>query len=173
MMKKNLKIKKNEKSFKNYQKIISHIDHSNLSFKIDSEERLEFLLKSINQFVIQRIEALQSDDCLTYFLQNIKRYKILLCIMDTYTNSGPTYKEEVIKKLRIYSYKTISNILDDCLERGYIKYVNTPFLNNSKKKIKKFSPTSTLIINYINWILQHVGTLNRSLNLNRSLKVIK
>jgi len=162
-MKKSLKIKKNEKSLKDYQKIISLIDHSNVNFKIDSEEKLDFLLKSINQFEIQRIEALQSDDCLTYFLQNMKRYRILLYIMDTYTNSGPTYKEEVIKKLRIYSYKTISNILDDCLERGYIKYVNTSFSNNSKKKIKKFSPTYTLITNYTNWILQHVGTLNRTL----------
>ena len=162
MIKKNLKIKRNERPFKNYQKIKNYIDHSNLSFKIDSEEKLDFLLKSINQFMIQRLEALQSDECLTYFLQNMKRYKILLCIMESY-NSGPTYKEEIIKKLRIYSYKTISNILDDCLARGYIKYVNTSFSNNSKKKIKKFRPTSILITNYINWTLQHVGNINRTL----------
>ena len=45
MIKKNLKIKKNERSFKNYQKIVSLIDHSSLNFKIDSEEKLDFLLK--------------------------------------------------------------------------------------------------------------------------------
>ena len=163
MIKKNVKTKKNEKSFRDYQKIRNFIDHSNLNFKIDSEEKLIFLLKSINQFVIQRMEALQSDECLTYFLQNMKRYKILLCIMDNYSNSGTTYKEEIVKKLRIYSYKTISNILDDCLERGYIKYTNTSFSNNSKRKIKKFRPTSILITNYINWILQHVGNLNKTL----------
>ena len=31
------------------------------------------------------------------------------------------------------------------------------------KKLKKFRPTSTLISNYINWTLQTVGDLNKSL----------
>ena len=69
MIKKNTKIKKTEKSFKNYQKINNGIDHSNLSFKIDTEKKLDLLLRSINQFMVQRLEALQSDECLTYFLQ--------------------------------------------------------------------------------------------------------
>ena len=29
--------------------------------------------------------------------------------------------------------------------------------------IKKFRPTSILITNYINWTLQHVGNLNKTL----------
>ena len=113
--------------------------------------------------MVQRLEAVQSDDCLTYFLQNMKRYKIMTSIMEAYSiNSGTTYKEEIIKKLRVYSYKTISSIIDDCIERGYIKYVNYPS-NNSQRKIKKFRPTSALITNYINWTLQHVGNLNQTL----------
>ena len=163
MIKKNTKIKKTEKSFKNYQKINNGIDHSNLSFKIDTEKKLDLLLRSINQFMVQRLEALQSDECLTYFLQNMKRYKIMISIMESFTiNSGQTYKEEIIKKLRIYSYKTISSIIDDCLARGYIKYVSNSS-SNSKKKIKKFRPTSILVTNYINWTLQHVGNLNKTL----------
>ena len=84
--------------------------------------------------------------------------------MEIYSiNSAPTYKEEIIKKLRVYSYKTISNIIDDCLSRGYIKYINNYSTNNTGKKIKKFRPTSILITNYINWTLQHVGILNHEL----------
>lgn len=163
MIKKSTKIKRNERSFKNYIKIKNSIDQKNLNFKIDSEEKLDLLIRSINKFMVQRLEAVQSDECLTYFLQNMKRYKIMTCIMEAYAiNSGATYKEEIIKKLRIYSYKTISSIIDDCIERGYIKYVSYPS-SGSQKKIKKFRPTSTLITNYINWTLQHVGNLNQTL----------
>tara|TARA_B100000965_G_C19414899_1_gene679432 strand:- start:169 stop:672 length:504 start_codon:yes stop_codon:yes gene_type:complete len=163
MIRKNSKLKKNERSLRNFLKIKNSIDQKNLNFRIDSEEKLDLLIKSINKFMIERLEAVQSDDCLTYFLQNMKRYKIMTSIMEAYsTNSGTTYKEEIIKKLRIYSYKTISSIIDDSIERGYIKYVNYPS-NNSQRKIKKFRPTSTLITNYINWTLQHVGNLNQTL----------
>ena len=164
MLKKNIKIKKTERSQKTYLKIKNNIQNANLKLKIDSEEKLDLLLKCINRFMVERIEATKSDECLSYFLQNMKRYKIMTSIMEIYSiNSTPTYKEEIIKKLRIYSYKTISNIIDDCLSRGYIKYINNHSTNNRGKKIKKFLPSSILITNYINWTLQHVGKLNLEL----------
>ena len=160
MIKKNTRINKKEIFFKDYLKVKNKINLQNLNFKIDSEKKLVFLFKSINKFMIQRLECVKHDECLTYFLQNMKRYKVMTSIMESYLiNSGSTYKEEIIKKLSIYSYKTISNIIDDSLERGYIKYVSS----SPRKKTKKFRPTSTLISNYINWTLQTVGDLNKSL----------
>ena len=160
MIKKNTKINKKEIFFKDYLKVKNKINLQNLNFKIDSEKKLVFLFKSINKFMIQRLECVKHDECLTYFLQNMKRYKVMTSIMDSYlTNSGSTYKEEITKKLNIYSYKTVSSIIDDSLERGYIKYVSS----STHNKTKKFRPTSTLISNYINWTLQTVGDLNKSL----------
>ena len=160
MIKKNTRINKKEIFFKDYLKVKNKINLQNLNFKIDSEKKLVFLFKSINKFMIQRLECVKHDECLTYFLQNMKRYKVMTSIMESYLiNSGSTYKEEIIKKLNIYSYKTISNIIDDSLERGFIKYVSS----SPRKKTKKFRPTSTLISNYINWTLHTVGSLNKSL----------
>ena len=160
MIKKNMKTKKKEILFKDYLKVKSKIDYQNLNFKLDSEKKLIFLLKSINKFMIHRLECIKGDECLTYFLQNMKRYKVMTSIMESYLiNSGSTYKEEIIKKLSIYSYKTISSIIDDSLERGYIKYVNS----SPRRKTKKFRPTSTLISNYINWTLHTVDDLNKAL----------
>ena len=160
MIKKTPKAKNKEILFKDYLKIKNKINHHNLNFKIDSEKKLIFLFKSINKFVIHRLECIQGDECLTYYLQNMKRYKVMTSIMESYLiNSGSTYKEEIIKKLSIYSYKTISSIIDDSLDRGYIKYVS----NSPLKKTKKFRPTSTLISNYINWTLHTVADLNKAL----------
>ena len=90
-----------------------------------------------------------------------KRYRILVAVMDEYSvNANATYKEKITKKLPVYSYKTISGIIDDAISRGYFKYINQPNKAN-KEKIKKFRPTTTLISNYINWTLLHIANINK------------
>ena len=43
--------------------------------------------------MIQRLESVKDDECLNYFLQNMKRYKVMTSIMESYLiNSGSTYK---------------------------------------------------------------------------------
>jgi len=162
--KKTTKIEKSLRSNKNYLKIINSIDQENLSFKLDSEEKLSALLYNINKFMVKRLEAYKVDECLTFFFQNMKRYRILTSIMESYSvNANSTYKEEIIKKLRVYSYKTISSIIDDALEKGYIKYIIQDQNQKERKKIKRFRPTSALVSNYLNWTMQHVRNLNKAL----------
>ena len=162
--KNNTEIKKSLRSSKNYLKIINNIDQQNLNFKLDSEEKLNSLLCNVNKFMVKRLEAHKNDECLIFFLQNMKRYRILTSIMESYSNNAnSTYKEEIIKQLRVYSYKTISSIIDDALEKGYIKYININVKENSEKKTKRFRPTSTLVSNYPNWTIQHVGNFNKAL----------
>ena len=162
--KNNTEVKKSLRSNKNYLKIINNIDQQNLNFKLDSEEKLNSLLCNVNKFMVKRLEAHQNDECLIFFLQNMKRYRILTSIMESYSiNANSTYKEEIIKKLRVYSYKTISSIIDDALEKGYIKYIVQDQNKKEKKKIKRFRPTSTLVSNYLNWTMQHVRNLNKAL----------
>ena len=162
--KNNTEIKKSLRSSKNYLKIINNIDQQNLNFKLDSEEKLNSLLCNVNKFMVKRLEAHKNDECLIFFLQNMKRYRILTSIMESYSNNAnSTYKEEIIKQLRVYSYKTISSIIDDALEKGYIKYININVKENSEKKTKRFRPTSTLVSNYLNWTIQHVGNFNKAL----------
>ena len=159
-----LNIKKSLRTNKNYLKIINKIDHEKLNFKLDSEEKLSKLLFNVNKFMVKRLEASNIDECLTFFLQNMKRYRILTSVMESYSdNANSTYKEEIIKKLRVYSYKTISNIIDDALEKGYIKYINHDIGNTEKKKIKRFRPTTTLVSNYLNWTITNVANFNNGI----------
>ena len=161
MIKKNIsKSRQSLRSNKNYLKIIKKIDLSNIKFRFDSEEKLDLLIAGVNEFMVQRIESESKDESISYFIQNMKRYRILVAVMDEYSvNANATYKEQIIRKLRVYSYKTISNIIDDAISRGYFKYINRPSKAN-KEKIKKFRPTTTLVSNYINWTLVHVTNIN-------------
>ena len=168
MIKKNIsKSRHSQRSNKNYHKIIKKIDLSNIKFKFDSEEKLDLLITGVNEFMVKRIESESKDEYISYFIQNMKRYRILVAVMDEYSvNANATYKEQIIKKLRIYSYKTISNIIDDAISRGYFKYINRPNKNN-KEKIKKFRPTTTLVSIYVNWTLEHIANINKFM---RSIK---
>ena len=165
-----IKTKKKEKSkrtHKNYLKIVKDIDSDNIKFKLDSEEKLDLLITGVNKFMIQRLEAYKIHECLVYFIQNMKRYRILTAVMNEYSvSANASYKELIVKKLRVYSYKTISNIIDDALDRGYFKYINGSN-KIQKEKIKKFRPTCNLVSNYVNWTLQNVS------NINKFLKKIK
>ena len=168
MIKKNIiKSKQTQRSYKNYIKIIKKIDLKNIKFKFNSEEKLDLLITGVNEFMVKRLEFEAKDESISYFVQNMKRYRILVSVMDEYSvNANATYKEQIIKKLRVYSYKTISSIIDDAISRGYFKYINPPNKSN-KEKIKKFRPTTTLVSNYVNWTLLHVT------NINKFLKAIK
>ena len=163
MIKKNIfKPSQSQRSHKNYFKIIKKIDLNNIKFTFNSEEKLDLLIAAVNEFMVQRIETSSKDESISYFLQNMKRYRILVAVMDCYSiNSNATYKEQIIKKLRIYSYKTISSIIDDAISRGYFKYINRPNKTN-KEKIKKFRPTTSLVSNYVNWTLVHVKNIKFS-----------
>ena len=157
-------LKKNLRTTKNYLKIINNINQESLNFKLDSEEKLSALLFNVNEFMVKRLEANKLDECLTFFIQNMKRYRVLTCIMETYSdNANSIYKEEIVKKLRVYSYKTISSIIDDALEKGYIKYINRNISDNGERKIKRFRPTSTLVSNYLNWTIINVANFNKAM----------
>ena len=157
-------LKKNLRTTKNYLKIINNVNQESLNFKLDSEEKLSALLFNVNEFMVKRLEANKLDECLTFFIQNMKRYRVLTCIMEAYSdNANSIYKEEIIKKLRVYSYKTISSIIDDALEKGYIKYINRNISDNGERKIKRFRPTSTLVSNYLNWTIINVANFNKAM----------
>ena len=161
------KKEKSQRTYKNYIKIKKKIDLTNIKFNLDSEEKLDLLITGVNQFMVQRLESEKIHESIIYFIQNMKRYRILVSVMQEYSfNANATYKEHIVKKLRVYSYKTISNIIDDAISRGYFKYVNR-LNNNGKEKIKKFRPTSSLVSNYVNWTLQNVSNMNKFLKMTK------
>ena len=133
-----IKTRKSERSYKDYLKIIKKINQNNLNFKIDSEEKLNLIISGVNEFMVKRIDSFTINDCLSYFTQNMKRYRVMVMVMNEYSvKANATYKEHIAKKLTHYSYKTISNIIDETIEKGYFKYVSNPN-KMVKKKLKNF-----------------------------------
>ncbi|MDB3942039.1 hypothetical protein N9366_00330 [Candidatus Pelagibacter sp.] len=162
-----IKINKNQRSHKNYLKIIKKINHKNIKFKIDSEEKLNLIIVGVNEFMVRRIDSYSINEIINYFTQNMKRYRVLVMVMNEYSiKAKATYKEQIAKKLTLYSYKTVSNIIDETIDKGYFKYVRSPN-KNDKKKIKSFRPSSALVSSYINWTLENVAAIDKFLKITK------
>ena len=135
-----------------YRKIIEKIDIKSSKIKLNDPEELDHLICNINKFLTKRLEHRGGSESLKWFLKTIKKYKVLLSIMNFYVENKSTYKEEIIKHLNIYSYKTISQIVDDALEKKYIVYKK----DTNDNKTKFIEPSIELLTEYINWNLKHI-----------------
>ena len=143
-----------------YKKIVQEIDTKNLNVKLDSPESLEHLVCNINKFLTKRLEDRGGSEALKWFLKTMKKYKVLLTIMHFYVQNKSTYKEEIIKNLNKYSYKTISQIVDEALEKKFIIYKKG---NQYDNKTKLIAPSVDLLISYINWNNKHISNYSNAI----------
>jgi len=141
-----------------YKLILKKIDSSNLNLELDSPEKLKQLLININKFLSKRLEDLEGEDCLKWFLKTMKKYQLLLTIMNLYSKNSSTYKEELIKKLNKYSHKTILHIIDEALLKKYIVYKKG---NDNKKKL--IEPSIELLTAYMNWNIKHISNYSNAI----------
>ena len=144
-----------------YKKIIEKIDNKKSNVKLDNPEVLDHLICNINKFLTKRLEHRGGSESLRWFLKTIKKYKVLLTIMNFYAENKSTYKEEIIKNLNKYSYKTISQIVDDALEKNYIIYKKGTKYDN---KTKLIVPSVELLTEYINWNLKHISNYSNAIS---------
>ena len=146
--------------FDRYSKVIKEINSENLNLKLDSPEKLNNLLCNINKFVTKRLEDSGGADCMQWFLITMKKYKVLLSVMSLYSQNSSTYKEEIIKKLNKYTYKTISQIVDEALMKKYLIYQK--HINGNDNKTKLIVPSVELLSAYINWNLKHISNYSNA-----------
>ena len=137
-----------------YRKIVEKLDTKNSNVKFNNPEVLDHVICNINKFLTKRLEHRGGSESLRWFLRTMKKYKVLLTIMNFYVEKKSTYKEEIIKNLNNYSYKTISQIIDDALKKKYIIYKKG---NKYDNKTKLIEPSVELLTEYINWNLKHVA----------------
>lgn len=165
-MKKNIKKSipaiNNARSNKTFVKIRNNIEVDNRQIKLEYPENLNALICNVNKYMLKRIQTNENEESIAWWLISMKRYRVLISIMNAYCqNEFSTYKESIIKDLRIYSYKTISNIIDEALEKKQLKYIKN--MASDEKKIKRFIPSSHLVTSYLNWNIRNIKNYNNAI----------
>ena len=142
--------------------IINSINLEKLPFKIAAKDIFNFThelnlnLKKIFNFEKKSIK---------WCFSSQKKIKVFLIIFDANENIKSIYKEEIAKKLPEYSYKTVAQIVDEGIAKGF--FVNLKSSDESKiddKKIHNIRPSEELVADFINWNIDAICILKEFYN---------
>ena len=142
--------------------IINSINLKKLPFKIEAKDIFNFThelnsnLKKIFNFEKKTIK---------WCFSSQKKIKVFLIIFDANENIKSIYKEEIAKKLPEYSYKTVAQIVDEGMAKGF--FINLKSSDKSKiydKKIHNIRPSEELVADFINWNIDAICILKEFYN---------
>ena len=83
-------------------------------------------------------------------LSTIKRFKVFLLIFEANELGFEIYKESISSKLPEYSYKTIAQIIDEGLEKGFFIKMPARIQKKHDLKIRNIRPSEDLTVEFIN-----------------------
>ena len=93
----------------------------------------------------------------------IKRFKVFLLIFEANEIGNEIYKELLSTKLPEYSYKTIAQIVDEGLEKGFFIKLPPRIREKHDLKIRNIRPSEDLTVEFINANIDMISSLMKFL----------
>ena len=142
--------------------IIDSINLEKLPFKIAAKDIFNFTYElSLNLKKIFNFEKKTIKWCFS----SQKKIKVFLIIFDANENIKSIYKEEIAKKLPEYSYKTVAQIVDEGIAKGFFINLKSSDINKiDDKKIHNIRPSEELVADFINWNIDAICILKEFYN---------
>ena len=148
------------------KRILSKIDLNKLPFKI-----LPNNFFKIYEKMFQNIKPLfkykEGEYALKWCLSTNKRMRVFLIIFEANEEGYEVYKESVSNKLPEFSYKTVAQIIDDGIKKGYYINLSPRTIISTDKKIRNIRPSEELVVQFINWSIDLINNLT---NFQKKLK---
>ena len=147
----------NEQDKKRTKRIISKINLKKLPFKITEEEfcsRYTEMFKELTPLFKYQV----GEYAMKWCLSTEKRMRVFLLIFEANELGNEIYKESISSKLAEYSYKTIAQIIDDGIEKGYYLKLAPRGKESTNLKIRNIRPSEDLVIEFINWNIDLIST---------------
>ena len=96
-------------------------------------------------------------------LSTIKRFKVFLLVFEANEIGNEIYKELLSTKLPEYSYKTIAQIVDEGLEKGFFIKLPPRIREKHDLKIRNIRPSEDLTVEFINANIDMISSLMKFL----------
>ena len=96
-------------------------------------------------------------------LSTIKRFKVFLLVFEANEIGNEIYKELLSSKLPEYSYKTIAQIVDEALEKGFFIKLPPRIREKHDLKIRNIRPSEDLTVEFINANIDMISSLMKFL----------
>jgi hypothetical protein len=149
-----LKLKKissyDEQNTKRTNRIISKLNLKKLPFKITEEQFCSSYTEMFKELT-PLFKYQPHEYAMKWCLSSEKRMRVFLLVFEANEFGKEIYKESISSEIPEYSYKTIAQIIDDGLKKGYFINLEPRTKISTDAKIRNIRPSEELVIEFINW----------------------
>ena len=141
------------------QRILLQVNLKKLPFKISvdnfSSRYLDMFLDLKPLFKYQKKEY-----AMKWCLSTEKKMKVFLLIFEANEQGTEIYKENISSQLPEYSYKTIAQIIDQGIAKGYFVKLAPRRCEMKDSKIRNIRPSEELVVEFMNWNIDLISTIS-------------
>ena len=139
----------NIESLKREKRILKRLNLKELPFEVSLDEFCGKYIEMISDLKESFIFGSEKPG-MQWCLSTIKRFKVFLLIFEANELGFEIYKESISSKLPEYSYKTIAQIIDEGLEKGFFIKMSARIQKKHDLKIRNIRPSEDLTVEFIN-----------------------
>ena len=157
-----LPISVNDESLKRERRILKRLNLKKLPFQTSMDE---FCGMYIGMIADLKGSFTFEDDKpgMQWCVSTIKRFKVFLLVFEANEIGDEIYKELLSVKLPGYSYKTIAQIVDEGLEKGFFIKLPPRIREKHDLKIRNIRPSEDLTVEFINANIDMISSLMKFL----------
>jgi serine/threonine protein kinase len=157
-----LPISVNDESLKREKRILKRLNLKKLPFEASMDEfcgmYIEMIADLKDSFTFE-----DDKPGMQWCVSTIKRFKVFLLIFEANEIGNEIYKELLSTKLPEYSYKTIAQIVDEGLEKGFFIKLPPRIREKHDLKIRNIRPSEDLTVEFINANIDMISSLMKFL----------
>ena len=161
-----LKLKKisshEEQNTKRTNRIISKLNLKKLPFKITEEQFCSSYTEMFKELT-PLFKYLPHEYAMKWCLSSEKKMRVFLLVFEANELGKEIYKESISSEIPEYSYKTIAQIIDDGVKKGYFIKLAPRTKISTDAKIRNIRPSEELVIEFINWNIDLLSTFSNFL----------
>ena len=158
-----LKLNKNpplsEQDTKRTKRIISKLNLKKLPFKT-TEEKFCSNYSEMFRELTPLFRYQPHEYAMKWCLSSEKRMRVFFLVFEANEFGKEIYKESISSEIPEYSYKTIAQIIDDGLKKGYFIKLAPRTKISTDAKIRNIRPSEELVIEFINWNIDLLCTFS-------------
>ena len=148
-----------EQNTKRTNRIISKLNLKKLPFKITEEQFCSSYTEMFKELTpLFRYQP--HEYAMKWCLSSEKRMRVFLLVFEANELGKEIYKESISSEIPEYSYKTIAQIIDEGLKKGYFIKLAPRTKISTDAKIRNIRPSEELVIEFINWNIDLLSTFS-------------
>ena len=148
-----------EQNTKRTNRIISKLNLKKLPFKITEEQFCSSYTEMFKELTpLFRYQP--HEYAMKWCLSSEKRMRVFFLVFEANELGKEIYKESISSEIPEYSYKTIAQIIDDGLKKGYFINLEPRTKISTDAKIRNIRPSEELVIEFINWNIDLLSTFS-------------